>query len=117
MDDARIARTVHQGGYADVLLRPTMWASAAARCCLQPRAPLRRSLVFSYPTVHTQSSVPNGVAEHVTVARALLANPRQDVAPVGRRACVYTRILSRTAKENAILPVLYQYRRWKNSVL
>ena len=31
-----------------------------------------RSLVFSYPTVHTQqSSVPNGVAEHnVTVARA-----------------------------------------------
>ena len=63
-----------------------------------------RSLVFSYPTVHTQqSSVPNGVAEHnVTVARAftklmgafvtfwdndagskihLLANPGQDVAP------------------------------------
>ena len=31
-----------------------------------------RSLVFSYPTVHTQqSSAPNGVAEHnVTVARA-----------------------------------------------
>ena len=64
-----------------------------------------RSLVFSYPTVHTQqSSVPNGVAEHnVTVARAftklmgafvfwdndagskihLLANPGQDVAPIG----------------------------------
>ena len=65
-----------------------------------------RSLVFSYPTVHTQqSSVPNGVAEHnVTVARAftklmgafvtfwdndagskihLLANPAQDVAPIG----------------------------------
>ena len=62
-----------------------------------------RSLVFSYPTVHTQqSSVPNGVAEHnVTVARAftklmgafvtfwdneihLLANPGQDVAPSAR---------------------------------
>ena len=66
-----------------------------------------RSLVFSYPTVHTQqSSVPNGVAEHnVTVARAftklmgafvtfwdndagskihLLANPGQDVAPIGK---------------------------------
>ena len=65
-----------------------------------------RSLVFSYPTAHTQqSSVPNGVAEHnVTVARAftklmgafvtfwdndagskihLLANPGQDVAPIG----------------------------------
>ena len=65
-----------------------------------------RSLVFSYPTVHTQqSSVPNGVAErNVTVARAftklmgafvtfwdndagskihLLANPGQDVAPIG----------------------------------
>ena len=62
--------------------------------------------MFSYPTVHTQqSSVPNGVAEHnVTVARAftklmgafvtfwdndagskihLLANPGQDVAPIG----------------------------------
>ena len=67
-----------------------------------------RSLVFSYPTVHTQqSSVPNGVVEHnVTVARAftklmgafvtfwdndagskihLLANPGQDVAPIGAR--------------------------------
>ena len=67
---------------------------------------LARSLVFSYPTVHTQqSSVLNGVAEHnVTVARAftklmgafltfwdndagskihLLANPGQDVAPIG----------------------------------
>ena len=56
-----------------------------------------RSLVFSYPTVHTQqSTVPPGVAEHnVTVARAftklmgagskihLLANPGQDVAPIG----------------------------------
>ena len=64
-----------------------------------------RSLVFSYPTVHTQqSTVPLGVAEHnVTVARAftklmgafvtfwdndagskihLLANPGQDVAPI-----------------------------------
>ena len=66
-----------------------------------------RSLVFSYPTVHTQqSTVPPGVAEHnVTVARAftklmgafvtfwdndagskihLLANPGQDVAPSER---------------------------------
>ena len=65
-----------------------------------------RSLVFSYSTVHTQqSSVPNGVAEHnVTVVCAftklmgafvtfwdndagskihLLANPGQDVAPIG----------------------------------
>ena len=65
-----------------------------------------RSLVFSYPTVHTQqSTVPPGVAEHnVTVARAftklmgafvtfwnndagskihLLANSGQDVAPIG----------------------------------
>ena len=62
-----------------------------------------RSLVFSYPTAHTQqSTVPLGVAEHnVTVARAftklmgafvtfwdnskihLLANPGQDVAPIG----------------------------------
>ena len=62
--------------------------------------------MFSYPTVHTQqSSVPNGVAEHnVTVVCAftklmgafvtfwdndagskihLLANPGQDVAPIG----------------------------------
>ena len=59
----------------------------------------KRSLVFSYPTVHTQqSTVPLGVAEHnVTVARAfvtfwdndagskihVLANPGQDVAPIG----------------------------------
>ena len=65
-----------------------------------------RSLVFSYPTVHTQqSTVPPGVAEHnVTVARAftklmgafvtfwdndagskihLLANPGQNVASIG----------------------------------
>ena len=65
-----------------------------------------RSLVFSYPTVHTQqSTVPPGVAEHnVTIARAftklmgafvtfwdndagskihLLANPGQGVAPIG----------------------------------
>ena len=65
-----------------------------------------RSLVFSCLTVHTQqSTVPPGVAEHnVTVARAftklmgafvtfwdndagskihLLANPGQDVAPIG----------------------------------
>ena len=72
---------------------------------LQPRSP-GRSLVFSYPTAHTQqSTVPPGVAEHnVTVARAftklmgafvtfwdndagskihLLANPGQDVAPIG----------------------------------
>ena len=62
--------------------------------------------MFSYPTAHTQqSTVPPGVAEHnVTVARAftklmgafvtfwdndagstihLLANPEQDVAPIG----------------------------------
>ena len=39
---------------------------------LQPRLLSGRSLVFSYPTVHTQqSTVPPGVAEHnVTVARA-----------------------------------------------
>ena len=65
--------------------------------------------MFSYPTVHTQqSTVPPGVAEHnVTVARAftklmgafvtfwdndagskihLLANPGQDVAPIGDAA-------------------------------
>ncbi|MCR9130904.1 MAG: hypothetical protein NXI12_15470 [Alphaproteobacteria bacterium] len=54
-----------------------------------------RSLVFSYPTVHTQqSSVSNGVAEHnVTVARAFTKlmgdllgqrrGPTRDVAPIG----------------------------------
>ena len=73
---------------------------------LQPSAPLRKVPGVSHPTAHTQqSSVPNGVAEHnVTVARAftklmgafvtfwdndagskihLLANPGQDVAPIG----------------------------------
>ena len=72
-----------------------------------------RSLVFSYPTVHTQqSSVPHGVAEHnVTVARAftklmgafvtfwdndagskihLLANPGQDPHRPGRRTASWS---------------------------
>ena len=119
VDDPRIACAVHQGGYADVLLRPTMvgilrcgkmlppqlnlvieiefadattalWSENAGahpatatlstdfeiqnvRVLASNRVLLSgRSLVFSYPTVHTQqSSVPNGVAEHnVTVARA-----------------------------------------------
>ena len=165
VDDPRIARAVHQGGYADVLLRPTMVGILRCGKMLPPQLNLvieiefadattalwsenagahpsgatlstdfeiqnvrvlasqvvldsalvesfnrvllsGRSLVFSYPTVHTQqSSVPNGVAEHnVTVARAftklmgafvtfwdndagskihLLANPGQDVAPIG----------------------------------
>ena len=155
VNDPRIARAVHQGGYADVLLRPTMvgilrcgkmlppqlnlvieiefadattalWSENAgahvrrhAEHRLQdperpssglpgrPWSPSRvllsgRSLVFSYPTVHTQqSSVPNGVAEHnVTVARAFTklmgafvtfwdndagskGQPGQDVAPIG----------------------------------
>ena len=165
VNDPRIARAVHQGGYADVLLRPTMVGILRCGKMLPPQLNLAieiefadattalwsenagahpsgatlstdfeiqnvrvlasqvvldsalvesfnrvllsgRSLVFSYPTVHTQqSSVPNGVAEHnVTVARAftklmgafvtfwdndagskihLLANPGQDVAPIG----------------------------------
>ena len=129
--DPRIARAVHQGGYADVLLRPTMVGILRCGKMLPPQLNLvieiefadattalwsenvgahpaggtlstdfeiqnvrvlasqvvldsalvesfnrvllsGRSLVFSYPTVHTQqSSFPNGVAEHnVTVARA-----------------------------------------------
>ena len=165
VNDPRIARAAHQGGYADVLLRPTMVGILRCGKMLPPQLNLvieiefadattalwsenagahpagatlstdfeiqnvrvlasqvvldsalvesfnrallsGRSLVFSYPTVHTQqSSVPNGVAEHnVTVARAftklmgafvtfwdndagskihLLANPGQDVAPIG----------------------------------
>ena len=165
VNDPRIARAVHQGGYADVLLRPTMVGILRCGKMLPPQLNLvieiefadattalwsenagahpsgatlstdfeiqnvrvlasqvvldsalvesfnrvllsGRSLVFSYPTVHTQqSSVPNGVAEHnVTVARAFtklmgafvtfwdndggskihsLANPGQDVAPIG----------------------------------
>ena len=127
VNDPRIAHTVHQGGYADVLLRPTMVGILRCGKMLPPQLNLvieiefadattalwsvnrvllsGRSLVFSYPTVHTQqSSVPNGVAErNVTVARAftklmgafvtfwgndagskihLLANPGQDVAPM-----------------------------------
>ena len=115
VNDPRIARAVHQGGYADVLLRPTMVGILRCGKMLPPQlnlvmdrvrgrgprnagahpagAPLStnfeiqphrsswtragrllsgRSLVFSYPTVHTQqSTVPPGVAEHnVTVARA-----------------------------------------------
>ena len=122
---------MHQGGYADVLLRPTMVGILRCGKMLPPQLNLvieiefadattalwsenagahpagatlstdfeiqsvrvlasqvvldsalvesfnrvllsGRSLVFSYPAVHTQqSSVPNGVAEHnVTVARA-----------------------------------------------
>ena len=154
VNDPRIARAVHQGGYADVLLRPTMvgilrcgkmlpladattalWSENAgahpAGATLSTDFEIQnvrvlasqvvldsalvesfnrvllsgRSLVFSYPTVHTQqSSVPNGVAEHNVTARAftklmgafvtfwdndagskihLLANPGQDVAPIG----------------------------------
>ena len=161
VNDPRIARAVHQGGYADVLLRPTMVGILRCGKMLPPQLNLvieiefadattalwsenagahpvgatlstdfvrvlasqvvldsalvesfnrvllsGRSLVFSYPTVHTQqSSVPNGAAEHnVTVARAfaklmgafltfwdndagskihLLANPEQGVAPIG----------------------------------
>ena len=149
---------MHQGGYADVLLRPTMVGILRCGKMLPPQLNLvieiefadattalwsenagahpagatlstdfeiqnvrvlasqvvldsalvesfnrvllsGRSLVFSYPTVTQQSSVPNGVAEHnVTVARAftklmgaydagskihLLANPGQDVALIG----------------------------------
>ena len=130
VNDPRIARAVHQGGYADVLLRPAMVGILCCGKMLPPQLNLikklslrtppalwsenagahpagatlstdfeiqnvrvlasqvvldsalvesfnrvllsGRSLVFSYPTVHTQqSSVPNGVAEHnVTVARA-----------------------------------------------
>ena len=34
VDDPRIACAAHQGGNADVLLRPPWWASCAAgRCC------------------------------------------------------------------------------------
>ena len=162
VNDPRIARAVHQGGYADVLLRPTMVGILRCGKMLPPQLNLvieiefadattalwsenagahragatlstdfeiqnvrvlasqvvldsalvesfnrvllsGRSLVFSYPTVHTQqSSVPNGVAEHnVTVARAftgrvcdllgqrrglqdpLAGQPGQDVAPIG----------------------------------
>ena len=160
VNDPRIARTVHQGGYADVLLRPTMAGILRCGKMLPPQLNLvieiefadattalwsenagahpagatlstdfeiqnvrvlasqvvpalvesfncvllsGRSLVFSYPTVHTQqSSVPNGAAEHhVIAARAftkliccdfleqrrgqdpLAGQPGQDVAPVG----------------------------------
>ena len=121
VNDPRIARAVHQGGYADVLLRPTMVGILRCGKMLPPQLNLvieiefadattalwsenagahpsgatlstdfeiqnvrvlasqvvldsalvesfnrvllsGRSLVFSYPTVHTQqSSVPNGV--------------------------------------------------------
>ena len=165
VNDSRTPRAVHQSGYADVLLRPTMVGILRCGKMLPPQLNLvieiefadattalwsanagahpagatlstdfeiqnvrvlasqvvldsalvesfnrvllsGRSLVFSYPTVHTQqSTVPLGVAEHnVTVARAftklmgafvtfwdndagskihLLANPGQDVAPIG----------------------------------
>ena len=162
VNDPRIARAVHQGGYADVLLRPTMVGILRCGKMLPPQLNLvieiefadattalwsenagahpsgatlstdfeiqnvrvlasqvvldsalvesfnrvllsGRSLVFSYPTVHTQqSSVPNGVAEHNVTAFTklmgafvtfwdndagskihLLANPGQDVAPIG----------------------------------
>ena len=46
-----------------------------------------RSLVFSYPTVHTQqSSVPNGVAEHNVTERRGLPDPLagQPGAPIGQ---------------------------------
>ena len=137
VNDPRIARAVHQGGYADVLLRPTMVGILRCGKMLPPQLNLvveiefadaatalwsenagahpagatlstdfeiqnvqvlasqvvldsalvesfnrvllsGRSLVFSYPTVHTQqSSVPNGVAEHNvtgTVAGATLTS-------------------------------------------
>ena len=165
VNNSRTPRTVHQSGYADVLLRPTMVGILRCGKMLPPQLNLvieiefadattalwsenagahpagatlstdfeiqnvrvlasqivldsalvesfnrvllsGRSLVFSYPTVHTQqSTVSPGVAEHnVTVARAftklmgafvtfwdndagskihLLANPGQDVAPIG----------------------------------
>ena len=165
VNNSRTPRAVHQSGYADVLLRPTMVGILRCGKMLPPQLNLvieiefadattalwsenagahpagatlstdfeiqnvrvlasqvvldsalvesfnrvllsGRSLVFSYPTVHTQqSTVPPGVAEHnVTVARAftklmgafvtfwdndagskihLLANPGQDVAPIG----------------------------------
>ena len=165
VNDPRIAHAVHQNGYADVLLRPTMVGILRCGKMLPPQLNLvleiefadaatalwsenagahpagatlstdfeiqnvrvlasqvvldsalvesfnrvllsGRSLVFSYFTAHTQqSTVPPGVAEHnVTVARAftklmgafvtfwdndagskihLLANPGQDVAPIG----------------------------------
>ena len=131
VNDPRTPRTVHQSGYADVLLRPTMVGILRCGKMLPPQLNLvieiefadattalwsenagahpagatlstdfeiqnvrvlasqvvldsalvesfnrvllsGRSLVFSYPTVHTQqSTVPLGVAEHnVTVARA-----------------------------------------------
>ena len=120
VNNPRIARALHQSGYADVLLRPTIVGILRCGKMLPPQLNLvieiefadattagatlstdfeiqnvrvlasqvvldsalvesfnrvllsGRSLVFSYPTVHTQqSSVPNGVAEHnVTVARA-----------------------------------------------
>ena len=161
VNNSRTPRAVHQSGYADVLLRPTMVGILRCGKMLPPQLNLvieiefadattalwsenagahpagatlstdfeiqnvrvlasqvvldsalvksfnrallsGRSLVFSYPTVHTQqSTVPPGVAEHVTVARAftklmgafvtfwdagskihLLANPGQDVAPM-----------------------------------
>ena len=131
VNNSRTPRAVHQSGYADVLLRPTMVGILRCGKMLPPQLNLvieiefadattalwsenagahpagatlstdfeiqnvrvlasqvvldsalvesfnrvllsGRSLVFSYPTVHTQqSTVPPGVAEHnVTVARA-----------------------------------------------
>ena len=111
VNDPRIGRAVHQVGYADVLLRPTMVGILRCGKMLPPQLNLvieiagahpagatlstdfeiqnvrvlasqvvldsalvesfnrallsGRSLVFSYPTAHTQqSSVPNGAAEH-----------------------------------------------------
>ena len=153
VNSSRTPRTVHQSGYADVLLRPTMVGILRCGKMLPPQLNLvieiefadattalwsenagahpagatlstdfeiqnvrvlasqvvldsalvesfnrvllsGRSLVFSYPTVHTQP-VPPGVAEHnVTVARAFTKlmgafvtfwdNPGQDVAPTAR---------------------------------
>ena len=145
VDDPRIARAVHQGGYADVLLRPTMVGILRCGKMLPPQLNLvieiefadattalwsenagahpagatlstnfeiqnvrvlasqvvldsalvesfnrvllsGRSLVFSYPTVHTQQSSGPFVTFWDNDAGSkihLLANPGQDVAPIG----------------------------------
>ena len=65
VNDPRIARTVHQGGYADVLLRPTMVGILRCGKMLPPQLNLVIEIEFADATAALWSeNAGGGHAEH-----------------------------------------------------
>ena len=96
VDDPRIARAVHQGGYADVLLRPTMVGILRCGKMLPPQLNLVIEIEFADATTALWSENAGAHPSGATLGAFVtfwdndggskihsLANPGQDVAPIG----------------------------------